>query len=238
MNLEGKTAIVTGGSDGIGQEVSFKLAKEGANLALLGRDDLKLNQVVSAIQKDSGVKVKGYAVDLTQNQALKQTVKEILTDFPDIQILLNIAGIWQKAGPLEEIGADLIDRVIQTNLISLIQLTRLVLPVLKEQEEAAIINVSSRSGVVASAGQSVYAASKWGVTGFTEVLKADLKGSPVRVAGVYQAGTNTQMFNKAGDYKDEAKLSQFTRPEDLADVIVFMLSRPPRIWLHDVRVEY
>lgn len=82
----------------------------------------------------------------------------------------------------------------------------------------------------------LYCASKYGVTGFTEVLKVDLKGSSVRVAGLYQGGTNTQMFSKANDL--DKPLNDFTDPNDLADVIVFMLTRPAKIWLHDIRVTY
>ena len=109
------------------------------------------------------------------------------------------------------------------------------MPELKNRKESAIINVSSKSGVVPQAGQSVYTASKYGVRGFTEVLKADLKGTNVRVAGIYQSGTNTKMFEKTGE---DFPIQKFTDPADLAAVIVYMLSMPERIWLHDVRVEY
>ena len=105
----------------------------------------------------------------------------------------------------------------------------------EEDKEAIVLNISSRSGITAQEGQNVYTAAKWGVTGFSESLKADLKGSKIRVATVFQGGTNTEMFNKVGEHFDQGKL---IKPEDLADVIVFMLSRPPQIWLHDVRVEY
>ena len=113
---------------------------------------------------------------------------------------------------------------------------RLAYPI-KKQKEAAIINVISKSGVTAQEGQTIYSASKWGMAGFTEVLKTDLHGSHVRVASVYQSGTRTDMFMKTGEKFSAEKLEKFTDPADLADVIVFMLSRPPKIWLHDVRVE-
>mgnify|MGYP001584392996 FL=1 len=142
---------------------------------------------------------------------------------------------WQKLNLLEDVPEKEIDSVIKTDLLGMIHITRLVLPILKQQEEAIIINDSSKSGVTAQPGQSVYSAAKWGVRGFTEVLKEDLKGTNVRVAGIYQGGTNTGMFDKVGENLNQ---EEFIKPEDLADVIIFMLSRPPRIWLHDVRVEY
>ena len=130
---------------------------------------------------------------------------------------------------------NVVDDVISTNLTALIHVTRLVIPILRKQKEAAIINVSSKSGVTAQAGQSVYSASKWGVRGFTEVLKIDLKNTGIKVAGVYQSGINTKMFEKTGEKVPSEK---FTNPVDLAEVIVYILSQPEKIWLHEVRVEY
>lgn len=180
-------------------------------------------------------KIEIYPCDIRVTKALEGVIKKMIVDFKKVDILINVAGIWQKMMPIEKIKQQVVDEVIQTNLTALIHCTRFVLPVLKKQKEAAIINVVSKSGVVAQEGQSAYTASKYGAYGFTEVLKADLKGSNIRVAGVYQSGTATKMFVKTGE---KVPLGKFTNPVDLAEVVVFMLSRPPKIWLHDVRVEY
>lgn len=235
MELKNKVAVVTGASDGIGRRVALRLAKEGCQLALLGRGAQRLEAVKAEALSNGASKVATYPGDLRAQTYLKETVKAVLADFPAVDILLNIAGIWQKKMPLEEIEESVVDEVLDTNLKALIHLTRLFLPQLKARPEAAIINISSKSGIVAAEGQSVYAASKYGVRGFTEVLRIDLKNSKVRVGGVYQAGINTQMFAKAGE---TVPLEKFTEPEDLAEVIVFMLSRPKKLWLYDVRVEY
>lgn len=95
---------------------------------------------------------------------------------------------------LDDIPAEKIDTIISTNLASVIHLTHQILPILRQQDEGVILNIVSQSGVVAQAGQSVYTATKYGVRGFTDVLKTDLKESNVRVAGVYQSGTRTKMF--------------------------------------------
>jgi 3-oxoacyl-[acyl-carrier protein] reductase len=235
MILQDKVAVVTGASDGIGKEVAFKLANKGVALALIGRDKTKLEKTKQEAEDLGSPKVMIYPCDIRKTKDLVEVIKKIISDFKNIYILVNVAGIWQKVAPLESISESVVDDVIQTNLIALIHCVRLLLPNLKKQEEAAIINISSVSGVVAKAGQSVYSASKWGVHGFTEVLKTDLKGTSVRVAGIYQAGTNTKMFEKAGD---DFPVQKFTNPSDLADVIVYMLSLPKQIWLHEVRVEY
>lgn len=235
MTLQNKVAIVTGASDGLGKQIALKLAKEGVSLALIARDKKKLEGVINKIAKLKSPKAFFYQCDVKHLDQIKSTVEKIILDFGKVDILINCAGIWQKKDVLENIGEEVIDDVIQTNLTGLIQFTKVVLPHLEKQKESAIINISSRSGVTAQVNESVYTASKWGVTGFTEVLKVELKGTGVRVAGIYQGGVNTEMFRKTGE---DFHQDHFIKPEDLAEVIVFMLSQPPQIWLHDVRVEY
>ncbi|HWS48674.1 MAG TPA: SDR family oxidoreductase [Candidatus Methanoperedens sp.] len=237
MDIKNKNIVVTGASDGLGRATASKLAAQGSNLALVARNHDRLNSLVEELSlKYPQQKFIAYFCDISQLNQIKTTVKKIISDFEDIHILLNIAGIWQKMSPLENINVDDIQIIIQTNLVGLIQITNQLLPNLKNQSEAIIINDSSSSGIMPRPEQAVYCASKYGVTGFTEVLKVDLKGSNVRVAGLYQGGTNTQMFSKANDL--DKPLNDFTDPNDLADVIVFMLTRPAKIWLHDIRVTY
>lgn len=128
--------------------------------------------------------------------------------------------------PIEKISNKIIDDVINTNLLGLIKITNLVMSNLLKQKDSVIINISSKSGVTAQSGQSIYTASKWGVRGFTEVLKEDLKDKEIRIAGVYQSGTNTKMFKKAGEIVPNDK---FTNPTDLANIICYMLSLPEKI---------
>lgn len=234
MQLKGKIAIVTGGSDGIGRHICLKLATEGCKLAILGRNQERLEAVVAETLALGAGEARAYSMDLTNSDALDAAAKVILDDFGGVDILINNAGVWHKTGPLDSISADMLLTTVQTNLTSVMQFTRHMLPALRDGDEAVVLNVVSKSGVVAQAGQSVYTATKYGVRGFTEVLKQDEAETGVRVAGLYQSGTNTGMFAKAGE---DVPNRIFTEPEDLADVVVFMLSRPPKIWLHDVRVE-
>ncbi|UWQ83220.1 SDR family NAD(P)-dependent oxidoreductase [Leisingera caerulea] len=234
MQLNGKTVIVTGGSDGIGKHICLKLAAAGCNLAILGRNQDRLDQVAEAARSLGAPEARSYGADMTDPAAIGAAASAILQDFGSVDILINNAGIWHKAGPLDSIPEELLVATVQTNLTGLMQLTRHLLPALRTRDEAAIVNVASKSGVVAQAGQSVYTATKYGVRGFTDVLKVDEAETGVRVAGLYQSGTNTGMFAKAGE---DVPNHIFTEPEDLADVVVFMLSRPPKLWMHEVRVE-
>jgi short-subunit dehydrogenase len=237
MDIKNKNIVVTGASDGIGRCTALKLAAAGSNLALVARTQEKLNQLQQELSaKYPQQKFIAYPCDLCQLDQIKTTVQKVLSDFENIQVLLNIAGIWLKMSPLEDVNVDGIQEIIQTNLIGLIQITNQLLPNLKLQPEAIIFNDSSSSGIMPRPEQSIYCASKYGVTGFTEVLKLDLKGSTVRVAGLYQGGTNTQIFAKANEV--DKPLNDFTDPNDLADVIVFMLTRPPKLWIHDIRITY
>lgn len=235
MILKNKTAIVTGASDGLGKETALKLGKQGVSLALVARNGDKLEEVKKQIK---AVRVKVYPCDVKELSEVKLTVKKIINDFKNVDMLLNIAGIWQKKMPVEDIDEQTINDVISTNLTGLIQLTRLIIPSLKKQSEGAIINISSMTGVKFPPGQSVYAATKWGVRGFTEVIREDLRNTNVKVSGIYQAGVKTNMFFKTGEKFSEGVYEKFMEPGDLANIIVFMLSQPPRIWMEEIRVNY
>lgn len=221
-----KTILITGASDGIGKSLAIKLAKEGHSLILCGRDEARLNDVAHIC----GAQTQVLAFDLNSAEQRKEAVSKI----EDLDVLVNNAGVWHKAGDLEILDDETVERVINTNLTSQILLTKALLPLIKDKAGTAIINVISKSGVTAQDGQSVYTASKWGMRGFTEVLRSDTKQNTVRVAAVYQSGTNTDMFRKAGD---DFPTETFTEPDDLADVIIFMLSRPEKLWINEIRIE-
>lgn len=233
MNLEDKVVIVTGASQGIGAAIALALAEAGCQLALVARNTQKLTDIAAKAKNFWAKRVATYGCDLQKTSEIASSVSQIHSDFWAIDVLINNAGIWQKMMQLDEVTSDTIDSVIQTNLTGLIHMTNVALPILRQQDEAAILNISSQSGIQAQDGQSVYTATKYWVRGFTDVLKKDLKESNVRVAWVYQAGTNTDMFASQGE---TMPLEKFTDPADLADVIKYMLWLPPKVWMHEVRV--
>ena len=235
MKLQGKVVLLTGASEGIWEQIALRLASEWVSLALVARNGEKLEQVAETCVELWAKKVQSYSQDLSITSELAGVVEQVHSDFWGIDILINNAGIWQKMMQLDEIEKENINPIIETNLNAVIHLTHSVLPILRKQEEWAILNIVSQSGVVAQWGQSVYTATKYGVRGFTDVLKGDLKWSNVRVAWVYQAGTNTKMFAQQGE---TMPLENFADPADLADIITYMLGQPPKIWMHEVRVSY
>lgn len=236
MQLNGKTIVITGASDGIGREIALNLASKAVKVVLVARNEQKLQSVQAEIIAHQG-RAEYVVCDLSQADQVRTAAAEIVQRFPEVSGLVNNAGVWQKLNQLDEISDDVIEAVLQTNLRGLILLTKHLLPTLKQATEAVILNVSSRSGHSAQPGQSVYTASKWGVRGFTEVLHTDLAETSVRVAGIYQGGTNTAMFHKAGETWPVEKLQTFIPANELAEVVAFVLSRPKQVWLTEVRVE-
>lgn len=235
MNLAEKVIVVTGASDGVGREVALALSPYKPRLALIARNEERLAETMNMALERGAMEVKTYICDLTDDEQLRRSVSKILSDFGSVNVLLNIAGIWQKMNYIEDIDFEEIDRVISINLIGLIKLTSLIMPSLREAKDAAIVNFVSRSGVTARAGQSIYCASKWGARGFTDTLKEDLAETHIRVAGIYPAGINTKILEKTGDH---VATDDYSEPEDIAEVIVFMLTRPQNLWLHDIRIVY
>jgi len=235
MNLKNTVVVITWASEGIGEQIALRLASEGVSLALIARNESRMEEVSVEAMKLWAKEVRVYPTDLSETEKLSGLVDKIVADFGHIDILINNAGIWQKMMQLDEIEASKIDPIIATNLSAVVHLTHSILPHLRQRPEAAILNIVSQSWVVAQGGQSIYTATKYGVRGFTDVLKWDLKESNVRVAGVYQAGTRTKMFEQQGE---TMPLEKFADPADLADIICYMLSVPPKIWMHEVRVTY
>ena len=137
MKLKDKIIVITGASDGIGKQIALRLAKENTRLALIARDKKRLTEVSKLSKQLGAAEVKIYLCDICKTKKLEKTVKDIVSYFGSIDILINNAGIWQKINPLEKIKKDIVDEIIGTNLTGLIHITKLFLPVLKKQKECA-----------------------------------------------------------------------------------------------------
>jgi len=221
-----KRVVITGASDGIGREIARRL-RDDYQLVLCGRDQARLE----AVAKDCG-DAEHYSFDLNDAGSRTQAVDAMLQNGA-VDILINNAGIWHKMDSLQNIDENIIHEVISTNLTSQIVLTKLLLPSIQGQR-GKIINIVSKSGITAQEGQSVYSASKWGLRGFTDVLRNDLKESGVRVGAIYQSGTNTKLFEKTGE---DFSTEKFSAPEDIADAVAYMLNSPANMWINEMRIE-
>jgi short-subunit dehydrogenase len=232
MKIVKKTILIRGASDGIGRSIALCLAKQNVSLILLGRDESKLEAVKNHCESN-GSRVKVYAFDLTDKLSLDSVAQSIKEAGP-VDIIINNAGVWHKATQLGQLEVETIESVINTNLTAQMLLTRQFIGDMIDRE-TAMINIVSSAGMQGKAGRTAYAASKFGMRGFTEALRDETYSNPIRIGAIFQGGTNTQMFAKA---EEEMQLEKYTNPDDLAEVVLFMLTRPAKLWLNEVQITY
>ncbi|MBU2621615.1 MAG: SDR family oxidoreductase [Proteobacteria bacterium] len=234
MLLEGKNAIVTGGSQGIGTAASIELAREGANVCITYRKhEAEAREVVDEILK-MGRKAIAVQCDTSSFADAERVVKTALDEFGKLDILVNNAGMnWD--GVSWKMTEEQWDRVIEVNLKGYFNFTRHVAPLLKEQKSGKIINITSINGLRGKFGQTNYSASKAGIIGFTKALAKELGAFNVNVNAVAPGLIETAMLRDS-DSRDkivdmalnEIVLKRVGQPEDLANVVVFLASEKAR----------
>lgn len=234
MLLEGKNAIVTGGSQGIGTAASLELAKEGANVCLTYRRHAdEARAVVDQVER-MGRKALCVACDIAVFAEAEAAVKTAVETFGRIDILVNNAGMnWD--GVCWKMSEEQWDRVIGVNLKGYFNFTRQVAPLFKDQKYGKIINVTSINGMRGKFGQSNYSASKAGIIGYTKAVAKELGAFGVNVNAVAPGLIETAML-KESEARDkiidmamaEMVLKRVGQPEDLASVIAFLASEKAR----------
>lgn len=212
MKLAGKKVLITGGSEGLGFSLAKLLIEKGCQVNIVSRNGEKLKAASDSINSNN---LKTFVGDVGDHKSVSLLSAQV----GYVDILVNNAGIWLE-GPLPDCPYEKIGGVINTNLLGVIYATKAFLPAMLEKNEGLILNVSSTSGLEARDGQTVYAASKWGVRGFTESLKLDLAKTKVNVFGFYPGGMNTALFKKAGFDKD---VSAWMDTSKVAGLLVTLL---------------
>jgi len=234
MLLEGKNAIVTGGSQGIGTAASVELAREGANVCLTYRKhEAEAQHVADEIRK-LGRKALAVKCDISSFADAEKVVQAALAEFGRIEILVNNAGMnWD--GVSWKMTEEQWDRVIEVNLKGYFNFTRHVAPLFKDQKYGKIINITSINGLRGKFGQTNYSASKAGIIGFTKALARELGAFSVNVNAVAPGLIETAMLRDS-DARDkiidmalnEIVLKRVGQPEDLANVVAFLASDKAR----------
>jgi len=230
MLLEGKNAIVTGGSAGIGAATSLELAREGANVCLTYRKHEAEAKDFAQQIVAMGRKAIAVHCDIAQFDAAENVVKTALEAFGSLDILVNNAGMnWD--GVCWKMSEEQWDRVLEVNLKGYFNFTRHVAPLFKEQKYGKIINVTSINGLRGKFGQTNYSASKAGIIGYTKAVAKELGAFGVNVNAVAPGLIETQML-KESEARDkiidmamgEIVLKRVGQPEDLAHVVTFLAS--------------
>lgn len=191
-NLNGKVAIVTGGSRGIGKYISKRLAYEGASVVIAGRTLADLRVAAEEIAEDGG-RVIMVQTDVSSEKSVHRLLSKTLTEFGTIDILVNNAGQYMEKS-VTDMSVEEWNNVIGTNLTGPFLLTRAVLPEMIDKRDGTIVMISSTSGKRAKANSAAYSASKFAVEGFSEALLREVREYNIRVIVV----TPTQLIQATG----------------------------------------
>lgn len=228
MSLKGKTAIVTGGSRGIGEAVALKLAQQGANIAIVYIGDESEAENAKSKIEEFGVKVELYYSDVSDFKASEEVIKKIIEDFGGVDILVNNAGIVRDGLVLSMKENDF-DSVINVNLKGTFNMIKNIYSYFMRKRKGRIVNVASVVGINGNAGQANYASSKAGVIGLTKSVAKELAGRGVTCNAVAPGYIETDMTNALSDkVKDSIAaaipMKRRGMPQDVANAIAFLVS--------------
>lgn len=226
--LEGKTAIITGGSRGIGKGIAQVFAAHGANVAFTYSSSSEAALALQVQLSATGVKAKAYQSNAASFTDCEALVKQVLEDFEGIDVVINNAGIT-KDNLLMRMSEEDFDKVIEVNLKSVFNMTKAVQRTLLKQRAGSIINMSSVVGVKGNAGQTNYAASKAGIIGFSKSVALELGSRSIRCNVIAPGFIETEMTAKLDPdtvqgWRNAIPLKRGGSPEDIANACVFLAS--------------
>ena len=224
--LEGKTAIITGASRGIGRGIALVFAQHGCNVAFTFSSSVEAAQTLEAELKAYGITAKGYQSNAASYDQAHQLVEDVLKDFDGLDILINNAGIT-KDNLLMRMAEEDFDQVIEVNLKSVFNMTKAVQRTFLKQRKGSLIHMSSVVGVKGNAGQANYAASKAGIIGFSKSIALELGSRNIRSNVIAPGFIETEMTAKLPEdlvqgWRSGIPLKRGGSPEDIANACVFL----------------
>ena len=237
--FEGKTALITGASSGIGAACAKFLAEQGARLALCARSIDRLESVATELRDNYSCNIHTFKLDVGKRDETAKAITELPEDYSQIDILINNAGL---AAGLDSVACASIDdweQMIDTNLKGLLYVTRAILPGMVERNNGFIINIASTAGHVVYPGGSVYCATKHAVRAVAKTLQLELMDSNIRVSSVDPGMVQTE-FSSVRFKGDQGKASSvydgFTplSADDVADAVCYCLSRPAHVMVSEI----
>jgi 3-oxoacyl-[acyl-carrier protein] reductase len=224
--LEGKVALITGASKGIGRSIAETFAHHGAHVAFTYLSSVEAGQQVEHDLAKFGTTVKGYRSDASNFAAAEQLVQDVVSDFGGLHILVNNAGITRDNLMLRMSEEDF-DKVVEINLKSVFNTVKAAQRIFLKQRSGSIINISSVVGVKGNAGQANYAASKAGMIGFSKSIALELGSRNIRCNVVAPGFIETEMTGKLDEktvqgWRDAIPLKRGGKPEDVANACLFL----------------
>lgn len=234
-----KTAFITGATSGIGLASAKALAKEGYELALAARSTDKLEAVKKEIEKEYGIPVMTYTMDVRNTEEMKQTVADFLQKKGAPDVLLNNAGLARGLESYEKTAEADILQMLDTNIRGLFLLTHEFLPAMTEKGSGHIVNLGSTAGLYAYPGAAVYCATKAAVKTFSDGIRMDVIDTDIRVTTI-QPGLVETNFSKVRFHGDEERAAnvyagiEALQAEDIADAVAYVVTRPKRMQVTDI----
>ncbi|NLO79667.1 MAG: SDR family oxidoreductase [Xanthomonadaceae bacterium] len=238
--LDGKIAIVTGASSGIGEATARQLAAQGARVIAAARRESRLQALARQIE-EAGGQVETATLDMADGSQIERLVETVREKHGRIDILVNNAGVMLLA-PVMRADVNEWRRMIDVNLTGLFHLTRLVVPIMREQGGGHIVNLSSLAGRIAMPGGSVYSATKFGVNAFSEALRRETLGDRIRVTLVEPGPVATELAEHITDTESRQRIDdlasriEMLQAEDIADAIVYAVTRPARVNVNEILI--
>ena len=226
--LQGKTALITGASKGIGKKIAEVFAAHGANVAFTYLSSVEKGQALEQELAAAGTKVKGYRSDASDFKAAEELVNAIVAEFGTLDIVVNNAGIT-KDGLLMRMSEEQWDDVLNINLKSIFNVTKAASKPMMKQRSGVFINMSSIVGMQGNAGQANYAASKAGIIGFTKSIAKELGSRNIRSNAIAPGFIRTEMTDAlpqdvVGGWSKMIPLQRMGETEDVANVALFLAS--------------
>lgn len=219
--LEGKVAVITGGSKGIGKAIAFGLAAAGAKVVLAARTPETLEQVAADLRKD-GAEAIAVPTDVTDAGAVERLIQRALDVYQRVDILINNAGIG-RFGPVVDFTPGDWDAVLNSNLKAIYLCTRAALSPMLAQDGGQVINVLSIAAKVTFEASSAYCAAKAGALAFTKVLASEVRQQNIRVTAVLPGSVHTSFWDEIPQHPD---FEQMLMPEHVADAVVSICQQP------------
>lgn len=227
------TVLITGATGDFGRAFAERFARLGSALVLVGRDKSKLDALKSGLEESHQAKIHPCVFDMMDKKAMGTAIRTLPEDFKDVELLINNAGLALGLEPAFNCDIEDWETMITVNNTALVQMTRLILPVMVKRKQGHIINIGSTAGTYPYPGGNVYCASKAFVKQFSLSLRADLKGTKVRVTNIEPGMIETQ-FSRVRFKGDEEKARQVydntenIHAEDVAEAVIWSATLPPK----------
>ena len=236
--LNGRVALVTGASSGIGEATAIALAEAGAKVAIAARRRDRLQALADRLAP-LGAEPLVLEADLLDEHIAQQIVADTERHFGWLDILVNNAGVMYLE-PVAEADLGRWRRMLELNVLSLIASTQAALAGMKTRRDGHIVNVSSTAGRIANPNAAAYSATKFGVVAFSEALRREVYADNIRVSVIEPGIVQTELRDHIGHAATQASLNAWAsnmrqlQPEDVADAIVFCVSRPAHVNVNEI----